>query len=83
VRDRGLVERQRAREVADADLVFGAGEGREHGQPMGVAEGLEETGFVRPIRLIDVGRLAAPLYWHISILGFISAFVNIVETADF
>ena len=62
VRDRGLVERERIGEVADADLTGSSGQGREHREPIGIGDRLQERGGRREVVSGDRGRRAASLH---------------------
>lgn len=65
-----LIERQRVGEIADADFMLGAIERSEDGEPVGIAEGLEELGLGPKVHLRDLGGRAATLHRHASMLCY-------------
>ena len=67
VRNGRLIDRQRFGELANADVIRTGGQRREHRQPIGIGDRLEQRG--RAIQIIG-------LYRHISILGTASKVVN-------
>ena len=79
VRDGRLIQLEARGEVADAHFVLSARERCKDRDARGIAERLKDRGFIAQVAVIDRRFWTAPLYRHISILIFESAFVNVAD----
>lgn len=77
MRDRWLIQLQRVRELTHAYLALGPRKDGENGEAVVIAQRLKKIGLGFQLDTGNLGRLAASLYRHISILNVISTTVNI------
>src|SRR5665213_762490 len=76
VRDCWLLYRQSAGEVTDANVITRPRQRSENRKTMRIGQSLEQDRVRLAIGHVHLGRRAATLYRHSSILNTISAFVN-------